>query len=196
MGDLRLAPAARVLVQTALRARPGERIVIVEDAASLEVGDAIASEAESGGAWVKRARLDRMPSAGGSGRPHKVVPDLLLLALHETDCSVFVASALAAELTMRQALLHVVRQRRLRHAHMPGIAPASFAAGMRVDYRQIERLGQRILSRLSGAKSIVTESAAGTSLRVDLAPETRWFAQLGVLEPGQWGSLPAGAVYT
>jgi leucyl aminopeptidase (aminopeptidase T) len=30
---------------------------------------------------------------------------------------------------------------------------------------------------------------------VDLAPENRWFAQLGVMEPGKWGNLPAGAVY-
>ena len=196
MADFGLAPAAQVLVQTALKVRAGERLVIVEDADSLAMGDAIAAEAESSGVWVKRARLDRMSSAGASSRPHKLVPDLLLFALHEANCSVFIASAQADELTMRQALLHVVRQRRLRHAHMPGIAPETFTAGMRIDYRQIERLGQRVLGRLAGARSILTETPAGTSLRVELAPAARWFAQLGVLEPGLWGNLPAGAVYT
>jgi leucyl aminopeptidase (aminopeptidase T) len=191
-----LAPAAQVLVQTALKVRAGERLVVVEDAGSLAIGDVIASEAEASGVWVKRARLDRMSSAGSSNRPHTLVPDLLLLALHEADCSVFVASALPDELTMRQALLHVVRQRRLRHAHLPGIVAETFSAGMRIDYRQIERLGQRVLGRLAGARTIVAESPAGTALRVELAPEARWFAQLGVLTPGVWGNLPAGAIYT
>ncbi|HEY1697219.1 MAG TPA: hypothetical protein VGG39_33895 [Polyangiaceae bacterium] len=195
MSDPGLALASQVLVQTALRLQPGERLVVIEDAQSFPLGDAIASAAESSGAWVKRARLDRMGSAGGSVRPHKVVPDLLLLALHDANASVFVASAVQAELPMRQALLHVVRQRRLRHAHMPGLSQTSFGAGMRLDYAQIERLGQRVLGRLGSARILQTESPAGTSLRVELAPEGRWFAQLGVLSPGQWGSLPAGALY-
>jgi leucyl aminopeptidase (aminopeptidase T) len=31
---------------------------------------------------------------------------------------------------------------------------------------------------------------------VELAPDARWFAQLGVLAPGRWGNFPAGAIYT
>jgi leucyl aminopeptidase (aminopeptidase T) len=194
--DPALAHAAQVLVQTALKLRPGGRVVVVEDAGSVLLGDAVAAATEVGGGWIKRARLDQLTSAGGSGRPHKVVPDLLLLALHDADAGVFVASALPAELPMRQALLHVVRQRGLRHAHMPGISASSFVAGLRLDYAQVERLGARVLRRLKGARSLVTESPAGTSLRIELGPETKWFAQLGTLEPGQWGNLPAGAVYT
>lgn len=196
MIDPGLVLAAQVLVQTALKLRAGERLVVVEDAASLSIGDAVASAAEASGGWVKRSRLDRMTSAGGSGRPHKVVPDLVLLALHDADASVFLASALPAELPMRQALLHVVRQRKLRHAHMPGIGEGTFVAGMRLDYAQVARLGQRVLGRLAGARTLFTESAAGTSLRIHLAPDARWFAQLGVLEPGAWGNFPAGALYT
>lgn len=190
-----LEQAAQVLVQTALRLRPGERLVLIEDAASVSIADAIASEAESSGAWVKRARVDAMGSAGGSGRPHKIVPDLLLFALHESDCAVFVASVLPGELTMRQALLHVVRQRRIRHAHMPGIGVEAFTAGLRLDSRHVQRIGERTLGRLRGSRVLLAESPAGTSLRVELSPTGRWFAQLGVIEPGAWSNLPAGAVY-
>jgi leucyl aminopeptidase (aminopeptidase T) len=193
--DPALAHAAQVLVQTALKLGAGARVVVVEDASSVPIGDVVAAAAEASGGWVKRARLDQLASAGGSCRPHKVVPDLLLLALHDADASVFVAAAMPAELQMRQALLHVVRQRGLRHAHMPGIGVAAFVAGMRLDYAQVERLGARVLRRVTGARSIVTESPAGTCLRVELAPDGKWFGQLGVLEPGKWGNLPAGAVY-
>lgn len=191
-----LAHGAQVLVETALKLRAGERLVVIEDSASLAMGDAIANAGESCGAWVKRARLDKLASAGGSSRPHKVVPDVLLLALHDADASAFLAAAQPAEVPMRQALLHIVRQRGLRHAHMPGIADAAFASGMRMDYAQVERLGIRVLARLAGARTLLTESPAGTSLRLDLAPDAKWFAQLGVLAPGKWGNFPAGAIYT
>jgi aminopeptidase len=190
------AHAASVLVQSALKLRAGERFVLVEDAGSIEVADAIACAVEACGGWVKRCRLDRMTTGGGTARPHKVIPELLLLALHDSDASAFIAAAPATELSMRQALLHVVRQRRLRHAHMPGITEATFTAGMRLDYAQVQRLGARVLTRLAGARTLVTESPAGTSLMVALSPEVRWLAQLGVLEAGEWGNLPAGALYT
>ncbi|MGD0530423.1 MAG: hypothetical protein ABSE49_35135 [Polyangiaceae bacterium] len=195
MTDPALASAARVLVESALGLRVGERVVVIEDASSMPIGDAIAVVVEAAGGWVKRSRLDRLASASGSGRPHKVVPDLLLTALRDADACVFIASAMPAELTMRQALLHVVRQCRLRHGHMPGISDRSFVAGMRLDYGHVERLGHRVLGRLSAARSILAESPAGTSLRIQLAPETKWFEQLGVLAPGRWGNLPAGAIY-
>jgi leucyl aminopeptidase (aminopeptidase T) len=191
-----LAHAAQVLVQTALKLRVGERMVVIEDAPSLGLGDAVASAGEACGAWVKRARLDKMTSAGASARPHKVVPDLLLLALRDAEASVYLGSALPTELPMRQALLHIVRQRGLRHAHMPGITEAAFVSGMRMDYGQVERLGLRVQARVTGAQTIFTESPAGTSLRIDVGPDAKWFAQLGVLAPGKWGNFPAGAIYT
>src|SRR5581483_9292704 len=101
MPDTATAHAASVLVQSALKLRAGERVVLVEDAASLAVADAVAGAVETCGAWVKRCRLDRMTTGGSSGRPHKVIPELLLLALHDADASVFVASAPAGELSMR-----------------------------------------------------------------------------------------------
>lgn len=196
MPDAATAHAASVLVQSALKLRAGERVVLVEDAGALAIADAVAGAVESCGGWVKRCRLDRMTTGGGSSRPHKVIPELLLLALHDADASVFVASAPAAELSMRQALLHVARQRRLRHAHMPAVTEAVFAAGMRLDYAQVQRLGARVLARLTGARTLMTESPAGTSLVVALAPEAKWLAQLGALQAGEWGNLPAGALYT
>jgi len=190
-----LAHAAQVLVQTALRARAGEHVVIVEDAGSVAIGDAVAAAVEACGGWVKRARLDRIATAAGAARPHKVIPDLLLLALRDAECSVFLAGAMPAEWPMRQALLHVVGQRGLRHAHMPGLSEAAFVAGLRLDHAHVDRLGRRVLGRVQGARRILTESAAGTSLRIELAPEGKWLAQLGVLEPGRWGNLPGGALY-
>ena len=196
MTDPGLALAAQVLVQTALKLRAGERLVIVEDAASVLLGDAIATAAEASGAWVKRCAPRPAGSAGGSGRPHKVMPDLLLLALHDADASVFIASPLPAELPMRQALLHVVRQRRLRHAHMPGLARGP------VRGRDAPRLRADRASRQAGARSPRgRESDRHREPRRHVAPDRARAGRsvvraAGGARAGRWGNFPAGAIYT
>ena len=185
-----LSHAASVLARTALKVRASENLVIVEDAASQAIGAAIADAADSQGAWVKRVRLERL-----GPRPHRLVPDALLEALFGAHASVFVASALHQEAAMRQALLHVVRDRAIRHAHMPGISDVGFASAVRLEYGALERVGNTMLSIVSAARTIVAESDAGTSLRIVLGTESHWFAQLGVLTAGEWGSFPAGALY-
>jgi leucyl aminopeptidase (aminopeptidase T) len=184
-----------VLVRTALKLRFGERLVIVQDAASESIAAALADAADEAGAWVKRARLDEMPSIGG-GRPHKTLPERLALSLQQAHAGVFVAGGPHAEATMRQELLHLVREYKLRHAHMPGITEAAFLAGLTEDCDAVARMGREVLKKLEKARVLQAYSNAGTQLRVELAEGTRWVAQLGELAAGTWGNFPAGALYT
>lgn len=185
-----IAHAAAVLARTALKLRAGEHLVIVEDSESQNVGAAIADAADAIGAWVKRVRLDRL-----GARPHRLAPEPLIDVLRAANASVFTARALHQEAAMRQAVLHVVRERGLRHAHMPGISDLGFAAAVRLDYDALRRVGETMLAMLAPARTIVAESDAGTSLYITLGAESHWFAQLGALEPGDWGNFPAGALY-
>lgn len=181
---------ASVLVGHALRLSPGEKLVIIADVASRELANAIADAARAVSADAIIADLDDV-----GARPHKLLPDAWSFALALAQASVFVASAPAAELSMRQHLLHLVGAHRLKHAHMPGIRREVFLRGVRVrDLRSIARARQ-VQRRLEAARVIECAAPIGTSLRIELAPGTRWFAQLGVLEPGRWGNLPAGAIY-
>jgi leucyl aminopeptidase (aminopeptidase T) len=188
--QLALSHAARVLCRTVLRIAAGEHLTIVCDEGSGPLAAVVADAADSIGAWAKRVRLDVIGT-----RPHKVVPDVLLAALEASDAVVFLASPLHQETPMRQALLHLSGERRVRHAHMPGCTEAAFLAGMRVGYDAVERAGRAMLSSVELARTLSAESPAGTSLRVTLAPGAPWLAQLGVIEPGRWANLPAGALY-
>ena len=185
-----LTDAASLLVRTSLKILPNEHLVIVDDERSHAMGDAVAEAAERVNAWVRRVRLDRIAT-----RPLRVLPDSVRDALMDAQASIFLASEIHHEASMRQAILHVVRERSLRHAHMPGITERAFWAGVRVDYNELATVGERVRTRMMNARTIVTESAGGTELRVELRPGTRWSAQLGVLTPGVWGSLPGGAIY-
>jgi leucyl aminopeptidase (aminopeptidase T) len=188
--QLALSQAARVLCRTVLRVTAGEHVTIVCDEASASLASTVLDAADSLGAWAKRVRLDEIGS-----RPHKVVPEALLAAIDASDSIVFLASPLHHEAPMRQALLHLARERRVRHAHMPGCSEAAFLAGLRVGYDAVERAGRAMMGTLERAKVLFAESPAGTSLRVVLSPGAPWFAQLGVIEPGRWANLPAGALY-
>ena len=188
---LLLADPSELLVRGALRLAPNEHLVVVDDEASQAIGDALAAAGEAIGAWVRRVRLDRYTK-----RPLAVLPDLVRQALMEAQASVFVASDLHREASLRHAILHLVRGHGIRHAHLPGISPRGFAAGLRASPDEHVRIGSRVQRAVTGSRMIVVESPAGTSLRVKLEPGCAWFAQLGTLQPGVWASFPAGALYT
>jgi leucyl aminopeptidase (aminopeptidase T) len=111
------------------------------------------------------------------------------------QASVFVASAPHQELSMREQLLHIVGACGVRHAHMPGITPRAFAAGMRLDYERVAASGRALHRRLEFAHHIHTASAAGTDLHLTFGPDPRWVPRLGTLAPGKWVNFPAGAIY-
>src|SRR5580704_15820486 len=132
-----LAHASEVLLHSALRLRENQRFVVVADAETAAIGDALARMATRAGAVVTLARLDQLKSVstGHTGdRPHKVLPDLIRRAMLAAQASVFVASAPHQELSMREQLLHIVGACGVRHAHLPGITPRAFSVGMRLDY--------------------------------------------------------------
>ena len=182
--------ASRRMVDSALRLQSGQALVVIGDASSSRIGDAISRAASAAGGRVRMIWLDEI-----GPRPMSALPEEVVSALTRCDASVYVASAPHEELLMRQHLLHTVGVERIRHAHMPGISAFEFARGMRVDYDEVARDGRRVLARLERGSTVAVSSPAGTLLRVYFDPDTRWYAQLGELLPGRWGNLPAGALY-
>jgi leucyl aminopeptidase (aminopeptidase T) len=96
---------------------------------------------------------------------------------------------------MREQLLHIVGACRGRHAHMPGVHARAFAAGMKVDYGRLESWGRALERHLDLARVLEAQSAAGTKLRLTFAKERRWTPHLGVIRPGTFSNLPAGALF-
>lgn len=187
--------AARQVVGSALGVSPGESVVVLADASTVRLGDALARAVEGRGADPRMVWLDDL-----APRPLSGVPADLAAQLEGASASVFVAGAPPDEITMRRALLREVTARRLRHAHLPGVSHLAFVRGLRVDYDVVAGHGMRLMGRLSRATNVVVSAASGTRLRLRFAgsgtaPGARWLPQLGQLEPGRWGNLPAGALY-
>lgn len=170
--------------------RTGDKLVVIADDAAPYIADALARMARLHGCELSVWRLDEL-----GRRPHQLVPQRVVDDLLTADGCVFVAGARHAELGMRQHLLHLVQRLELRHAHMPGISALAFSRGCRIDYGTVAEYGERVREKLERARCIRVESPRGTSLDILMAPRVRWFAQLGLLERGRWGNLPAGALY-
>jgi aminopeptidase len=195
-GDEELGRAAYVLVHTALRVAPGERFVVVGDLATVPVLAALEQAGRDVGAEVASLRLDQLKSysTNHSGeRPHKVLPDAVRRAMLSAQASVFTASAPRAESSMREQLQHVVGACRIRHAHLPGITPMSFAAGLAVDQTTIVDSATALLRLLDLGREITCTSAEGTNLVVHPGAN-RWVARIGKVEPGQSVVFPTGSV--
>jgi leucyl aminopeptidase (aminopeptidase T) len=191
-----LATASRVLVETALRVVEGERFVVVGDVATTAILAALERAGRDAGAEVATLRLDQLKSysTNHSGeRPHKVLPDGVRRAMLSAQASVFVASAPRAESSMRDQLQHVVGACRIRHAHLPGITPAAFAAGIAVDHAKIDDSARALLHRLEVGREITCTGPGGTNLVVHPGAR-RWVARTGTIAPGESVVFPTGSL--
>jgi leucyl aminopeptidase (aminopeptidase T) len=196
-----LRHAAGVLVRSGLHLVTGERFVVVGDAESQPMLAALEAAGRDAGAEVSGLRLDQLRSysTNHSGeRPHKVLPDGVRRAMLSAQASAFVASAPHAESSMREQLLHVAAACKGRHAHMPGISPLAFAAGLAEDFGELAEQGRAIERRLEVAREITCESPDGTKLVIKTADNKnrRWYARLGRVEAGESVTLPAGSIVT
>lgn len=190
-----LLRAAASLVRSCLRLTQGERFVVVGDAESAPLVAALEAAGREAEADVTALRLDllRSYSTNHSGeRPHKVLPDGVRRAMLSAQASAFVASAPHAEASMREQLLHVVGAARVRHAHMPGITPVAFAAGLAADFAHVAQIGRALERRLETASEITAESPEGTKLVV--RGGRRWVPRLGAVGAGESVTLPSGSI--
>lgn len=195
VGSEQLATAATVLVQSALRVAQGERFVIVGDFATTPILTALDRAGRAAGAEVATLRLDQLRSysTNHSGeRPHRVLPDGVRRAMLAAQASVFVASAPSAEASMRDQLKHVVGACRIRHAHLPGITPTAFVAGLANDHQTMAVTSAALLQRLELGREITCTSLDGTNLVVH-AP-SGWTTRIGRIDPGASVVFPTGSL--
>jgi aminopeptidase len=196
IGEEELARAANVLVKTALRVATGERFAIVGDVGTTPIVNALEQAGRDVDAEVATLRLDQLKSysTNHSGeRPHKVLPDGVRRAMLSAQASVFVAAAPRAESSMRDQLQHIVGACRIRHAHLPGITPLAFSAGLTVDHGEIEASGNVLLRLLEVGREITCTSAAGTNLVVHPGAR-RWVPRVGRVGPAESMLFPTGSI--
>jgi leucyl aminopeptidase (aminopeptidase T) len=190
-----LSRGAENAVRVCMGIGPNDRVVVLSDAATEEIGLALAAESREAGAATELLMLEEF-----TRRPATGLPDALQQRIDEIKptAGFFAAAELAGELALRRPLMGLLRGLRVRLAHMPGITVQVMEEGMAADYEVIARVTQQVTDIVRDARDIEVQAPSGTDMRARFDPgRLRWQPCPGIYhEPGAWGNLPDGETYT
>jgi leucyl aminopeptidase (aminopeptidase T) len=186
-----LQAGAANAVRVCLNVQPHERVTVISDMACHEIGEALVREIEAVGArYASFVLEDEAP------RPLTALPDRIAADMEQSDVSIFAARVQANELGSRMAMTDIVNRRHMRHAHMVNITPEIMTDGMRADYQVVDRLSQKVIDMVRGARTIRATTPAGTDITATFTPLYKWIKTSGLISPEKWGNLPGGEVFT
>lgn len=178
-------------VNVCLRVRPGEKVTLITDRATEEIGASIHREIVNAAARCSVFVLDDF-----GARPHSAMPQEILDDLSSSQVSVYAAQGQPGELITRMQMTALVTERRIRHAHMINITPRIMMEGMRADFRAVDQISTRVFELARHATRIRARTPLGTDLRAELSPHLRWLKTSGIISPEKWGNLPGGEIFT
>ena len=182
---------ARNGVRTCLRVQPSEKVTLITDRLTREIGAAMAAELDAVGCEWNGFVLEEL-----APRPVVDMPQAVLDDMETSQVSIFAVQVQPNELKSRMQMTDVVNRRRMRHAHMVNITPDVMVQGMRADFHAVDRLSQKVLETVQRASYVRAESPAGTRIRAELEPAYKWFKTSGIISPEKWGNLPGGECFT
>jgi leucyl aminopeptidase (aminopeptidase T) len=186
-----LMPGARNAVETCLAVRAGEHVALIADEASNAVAASIAAAIDE-----QNARYTGLLLEDFGPRPMCAAPADVLQALETADVGVMCMTPQPGELGARMAIVRVVERRQIRYAHMVGVTPEIMQQGMRADYRQVDRLSDKLRERMLHAETLTVKTEAGTKFAAHFDRGLDWVKTSGLISPRYWSNLPAGEVFT
>jgi aminopeptidase len=189
--DPELTPGARNAVRVCLRVEASEKVTVITDEVTLEIGAAIVHELEEVGCRYQTWVLEDLAT-----RPLTDLPPAIVEDLESSQVSIFAVQGQANELKSRMQMTDVVNRRKIRHAHMVNVNKQIMLEGMRADFQRVDRLSVKVLEMVRQAKQVKAKTPAGTDLVADLNPNYRWVKTSGIITTAKWGNLPGGKVFT
>jgi aminopeptidase len=186
-----LQPGAANAIKVCLNVQPNERVTVITDRETRDIADALVAEIKKIGAAYKLFVLeDEAP------RPLKVFPAVIAADMELSEVSIFAAQVQANELVTRMEMTDIVNRRKMRHAHMVNINRQIMLEGMRADFRVVDDISARVISKVRTAKKVRATTPAGSDFTAELNPQYRWVKTSGLISPEKWGNLPGGEVFT
>jgi leucyl aminopeptidase (aminopeptidase T) len=179
-------------VENCLKVKPGESVVIITDAETIEIGSAIKAAVEKITAEIKFFFMEDF------GERPIDYPQAIDDAIKAADVSIYAAQGAKGELqTFRMRMLKAIEANpRLRHGHMIGITPEIMKDGMCSDYKEIQRISRLVYEKVRNAGKIRVVTEKGNDFVAEFSPEIKWIVSDGDIAPGQWKNLPDGEVFT
>jgi len=189
--DPELIEGAHNAIRTCLRITPEEKVTLITDRETAEIGAALASELRHVGCRYHAFVLEDYAT-----RPLTTKPQAVLDDMESSEVSIFAAQAQMGELHTRMQMTDVVNRRHMRHAHMVNITKEIMTHGMRADFIEVDRISQHVWQRAGAAHEIRATTPAGTDIVAIMNPAYKWVKTSGIISPLKWGNLPGGETFT
>lgn len=195
-------------VKVCLGVKKTDRVFIITDKATNDIGVALAAVASG---LTPNVKIEKLEHYGQ--RPFFSIPEGLEKGLKsfKPTVTIYAASGQKGEIKFRVPLLHdLLPGLNVRHAHMINITKEIMADGMRVDYSLVYKMSDKITKLVSNPRKIkgVTRlvprvekievtTKAGTNLVATFSKGLYWINSKGEYHrQGVWGNLPGGEVFT
>jgi len=175
---------ARLVLHTSAGLRSGEKVLIVADETTREIGQAFAHAASDLGADAVLAEM--RPRAADGDEP----PEPIGTAMAQSDVVLLVTSRSLSHTHARRA----ANRAGARVISMPGVAEAMLReGGLATDWAEIHEAVRRVSRRLRGGKEVRLTSAAGTDLTFEVGGREWITEDTGLCSrKGAFTTLPAG----
>ena len=181
--NLPIMRGAWIAVETCMKIKPEETVLIVTDTGKTEIAEAFAYAAKAVGGRTTVFIMEPLRTHGEA--PSKPIAEAMKAAdvvLMPTTRSLSHTDA------RREATRHGARI-----ASMPGITEDMMSVGgLTADYRRVAELTDKVAAALENGKSVEISTPSGTNLSMSIEgrPPLR---DTGLYHnPGDWGNLPAG----
>jgi aminopeptidase len=179
-------------VENCLKVKAGDKVVIITDTETIQIGTAIKTAIEKITADVEFFIMEDF------GERPIDYPQAIDDAIKAADVSVYAAQGAEGELqTFRRHMLKAIEANpKLRHAHMIGITPEIMKDGMCSDYKEIRRVSKLVYERVKNAEKVRVVTERGNDFVAEFSPGLKWLISDGNITPGEWKNLPDGEVCT
>jgi leucyl aminopeptidase (aminopeptidase T) len=179
---LELGPAVTTVIRDCLAVRAGEDVVVIVDAKTRAIGQALQAAAAAAGADAVLAIMDERATDGTEPPPP--------VAAAMSACDVFIAPT-------SRSLSHTQARKRasdsgVRGATLPGVTADMLARVMAVDFETMAARSRAVAELLDGAETAHLTCARGSDFTLQLTGRQGFADDGDLTAPGAFGNLPAG----
>ncbi len=177
---------------------PTDRLVIITDQETLEIGQALLTEAQKITSSTLLLKIEDYGTRPMQSFPNKLEQDIKTF---NPNCSIYAAQGKEGELPkFRSKLIDLLAyQLNCAHAHMIAITKEIMLDGMDTDYGKLYDITQKIYNICKTAKEIKVTNNKGTDVTAKLSPKLNWVSSHGKIklsEGKSWQNLPGTETFT
>ncbi len=192
----KLQKGAETAINHCIKLQKDDRIVIITDTETLEVGEALNTEAKKITQNILFLVIEDFTE-----RPAKNLPQALLDKISEfkPNVSIYAAQGKQGEYPVFRSPLidFLAKELECRHAHMILITKQIMEDGMNQDFNQIYQVTNNIFEIVRLATKIRVTDPHGTDITFDLDPTNiKWIPDDGLIRKIHYANLPGGEVFT